>query len=217
MSNENIYKDYRLKFDYILIGYKNDFEGQKLYNYVELLNNEEIISSLFIDTARNILKYSDIYDVDIKFIDDIKIMCFLSMNIYKIIEKDTSFTKKYLIFHSMLYRFKKHLPYKDYNNKIIIKLTHMFTNLSSYDELIVNNGQFGLFQILKSIYNLEKDFFDNNITCNNNQEYEDNIYEDNIYEENELITDNPSDIRDVDSALEEISLNDWNTSNTRIV
>jgi hypothetical protein len=212
MTN-TISEDYSNKFHCVLVGLKNDLKQENQNNYIELLNNSDIVSSLFKDTAKNILEYSDIYDVDIKFIDDIKILCFLSMNFYKIVEKDTRFTKKYLIFHSMLYRFKKQLPHKDYNNKIIIKLTHMITNLSSYDELIVNNGKFGLFQILKMAYNMQKDCLKLNINsniANKNIEYSENIFEIN----EEKIKQNKSDTILVNNKIEEISAKDWDVSDS---
>ena len=156
MDNEVFYTDYELKFNYILIEFQNDFKSSGIKEYIELLNNEDIISSLFKDTAKNIFDYSDIYDVDIKIIDDIKILSFLAINIYKIIDKNILYTKKYIVFNIMLKRFLTHIP-NNKTNKILIKLQYMFKNLSSYDELINNNGKFGIFQILKSIYNAEKD------------------------------------------------------------
>lgn len=219
MSNQNIqqdvYKNYHSKFQYILSGFKCDFKNEELNNYVSLLNNQDIVSSLFTDTARDIHEYSETYDVDIKFIDDIKILCFLAMNIYKIVDKDTSFTKKYLIFHSMLYRFNKHLPYKDYNNKIIIKLTYMFTNLSSYSDLLKNNGKFGLFQVLKSIYNVQKDFFDSNIIPKNQTELEN--YESNIFVKKENLDFTIEDIETVNTQLGEVPLKDWVIGDTKNV
>jgi len=204
-----IYNNYFNKFNYILVGLKNDLKKENQGNYIELLNNEDIVSSLFKDTARDISEYSDIYDVDIKFIDDIKILCFLSMNFYKVVEKDTSLTKKYLIFHSMLYRFKNHLPNKNYNNKILIKLNHMFKNISSYNELINYNGKFGLFQILKSIYNVESDFTSGNITQNKES------ISNNIFIKNESLDEIIDDITVVENALGEISANDWDTSSSK--
>jgi len=190
MVNENFYKNYELKFQYILVEFKNDFISLKMKEYSSLLNNEDILSSLFRDTAKDIFEYSDIYDVDIKIIDDIKILSFLAMNIYKIIEKDINFTKKYIIFDIMLKRFIAHLPSQK-ANKIIIKLQYMFKNLSSYNDLIKNNGRFGIFQILKSIYNSEKDFLSFKIPI---------IKVDSIIER---------EFEDRENEVGEVSLKDW--------
>lgn len=192
MDNIEYYDDYKSKFSYILAEFQNDYESSEIQEYIDLLNNEDIVSSLFKDTAKDILDYSDIYDVDIKLIDDIKILCFLSINIYKIIEKDITYTKKYIVFNAMLRRFSTHLPHnKNSNNKILIKLQYMFKNLSSYSELQRNNGRFGIFQILKSIYNSEKDFFDNK---NRKVENDEELRE---------------EIREKENEVGEISLKDW--------
>jgi hypothetical protein len=156
-DNEGVYNEYLNKFTYILTEFINDCNNMELNNYVDLLNNEDIVSSLFMNISDDITEYSKIYDVNIKIIDDIKIIVFMAMNIYKLIEKDVNYTKKYMIFYAMIHRFEQHLPSKNSDNKLIIKLKHMFTNLNTYGDLINNNGKFGIFQILKGIYNCEID------------------------------------------------------------
>ena len=91
----------------------------------------------------------------------------------------------------------------------------MFTNLSSYDDLLENNGKFGLFQVLKSIYNVQKDFFASNIIPKDNNEL--NGYESNIFEQNEENEFSQEQRDTLDIALDEISLEDWDMTNTRQV
>lgn len=200
MDNEKFYKDYELKFKYILVEFQNDFMSLKMKEYINLLDNEDIVSSLFKDTAKDIFDYSDIYDVDIKIIDDIKILSFLAINIYKIVENNITFTKKYYIFDIMLNRFIAHLP-SNKANKILVKLQYMFKNLSSYSELITNNGRFGIFQILKSIYNSEIDFLSPKpIDLNIKQEINRKLEDDKTLEE-------------LENHLGEVSAKDWILSN----
>jgi hypothetical protein len=210
--DSSILKDYNNKFQYILIGLENDLKSKDKDDYVEILSNEDIVSSLFKDTFKDIIDYSDIYDVNIKLIDDIKILCFLYINFYKIIEKDTKFTKKYIIFHSMIYRFKKLLPNKIYNNKILFKIEYMVKSISTYSDLLNYYGRFGLFQILKSIYNIQNDYEKN---LNGSLE-EINVFNDNSSKyNNEDKIEVQDKLRDLENENGEISLKDWNTKDTK--
>jgi hypothetical protein len=193
--DNSIIENYYNKFQYILIGLENDLQSQNKNDYVTLLNNEDIVSSLFKDTFKDIIDYSDIYDVNIKLIDDIKILCFLYINFYKIIEKDTKFTKKYIIFHSMIYRFKKLLPNKMYNNKILFKIEYMVKSISTYSDLLNYYGRFGIFQILKSIYNIQNDY-----TKEHNEIF-DTI---NLFEMSKNINYNLKDKKVVNEGLKEL-------------
>jgi hypothetical protein len=198
MYNKEIFDNYTLKFNYILIEFQNSFKNIKFDNYNKILNNEDIVSSLFVNVAKDLKEYSDIYDVNIKLIDDIKILSFLAMNIYKIIEKDVSFRKKYYVFYIMLYRFEQHLPSKNIKkHKLLIKLHYMFKNLSSYNDLIKINGKFGIFQILKAIYNCET----NNISFTSIE-----------FDKNYKSTN--KNLENLENMNGEISIEDWDVSDS---
>jgi len=193
-DKDKYYREYHNRFINVLLAFKNDFKKNELNTYVELLNNEDIVSSLFQNTAKDIFEYSSIYDVNIKIIDDIKILCFVTTHLYRIIEKDVKYTKKYLLFHIMIDRFKILLPY-NHRYKMITKLIHMFKNLNSYDDLVEYNGKFGVFQILKTIYNIESETYKEG-----KQIVSPSL--DNILEK----------IEKLKNEVGEVSLRDWDTS-----